>query len=116
MGKQSKQNASPPPLGAEVWEQNERLRGRAIQNELARSDYQGYLETDNIPGYERARNFPLIDFVSSDNTHSVSAKTYNPYSQAFADLTTHEDLIEHANELVLGAPGDRVTLDVRVPP
>ncbi len=105
-----------PPLGAEVWEQGELLRGRAIQNELAKSDYQGYLETDTLPGYEKAKNFPLIDFVSPDQTHSVSAKTYNPYSQAFADLKTHEDLVEHANELALAAPGERVTLDVRVPP
>jgi hypothetical protein len=105
-----------PPLGPEVWEQSELLRGRAIQNELAQSDYQGYVETDKLPGYEKAKNFPLIDFVSQDHTHSVSAKTYNPYSKAFGDLTTHEDLVEHANELVLGAPGDRVTLDVRVPP
>ena len=27
-----------PPLGAEVWEQGELLGGRAIQNELAKSD------------------------------------------------------------------------------
>ena len=74
------------------------------------------METDTLPGYEKAKNFPLIDFVSPDQTHSVSAKTYNPYSQAFADLKTHEDLVEHANELALAAPDERVTLDVRVPP
>jgi outer membrane protein OmpA-like peptidoglycan-associated protein len=100
----------------DVWAKNEFERGREIQDALARTDYANYLQTDDIPGYDKARNFPLIDFISEDHNHSVSIKTYNPFATAYADGDTIYSVLEHANELEGYAPAGRVTLDIRVPP
>ena len=89
----------------DIWAQNERLRGRENQDFLAHTDYQGYIETDKLQKFERARNFPLIDFVSPDGTVSVSVKTYNPFSDSFARGDTLQDLVDHARELAGHAPG-----------
>jgi hypothetical protein len=107
-----------PPTGSpgDIWAQTEYRRGRVIQDRLAETDYAGYIETDTLDGFQRAKNFPLIDFISPDHTHSVSVKTYNPFSNAFAGGDTLYDIVDHAQELADYAPGDRVTLDVRVPP
>ncbi|GAA2382542.1 hypothetical protein GCM10010404_43730 [Nonomuraea africana] len=115
-------NVSPDDVGPhpaivdDFWLKGERERGRQIQDHLARAEYQEYLETDSLPGYEKARNFPLVDFVSADHTHSVSIKTHNPFAKTFASGDTIYDLVNHADELAYHAPGSRVTLDIRVPP
>ena len=100
----------------DVWAKSEFVRGREIQEALARTDYADYLQTDDIPGYDKARNFPLIDFISQDHGHSVSLKTYNPFATAYAEGDTIYSVLEHANELEGYAPGGQVTLDIRVPP
>jgi len=100
----------------DVWAKQENVRGREIQDSLARSDYQDYIETDSLDGFQRSRNFPLVDFVSADGAHSVSVKTYNPFAKVYAAGDTIYDIVAHADELADFAPGSRVTLDVRVPP
>jgi hypothetical protein len=100
----------------DVWAKQENVRGREIQDSLAQTDYQGYIETDSLDGFQRSRNFPLVDFVSPDGAHSVSVKTYNPFSKGYAAGDTIYDIVAHADELADFAPGNRVTLDVRVPP
>jgi hypothetical protein len=109
--------AAPGALGdpAQAWKLNPIDRGREIQRQLSKSDYAGYIETDTLPGYEKAKNFPLVDFVSPDNSHSVSLKTYDPSTGRFGAGETLYDVQEHAEELVGSAPGTRVTLDIRVP-
>jgi hypothetical protein len=100
----------------DVWAKQENVRGREIQDSLAQTDYQNYIETDSLDGFQRSRNFPLVDFVSPDGAHSVSVKTYNPYAKGYAAGDTIYDIVAHADELADFAPGTRVTLDVRVPP
>ena len=116
------QDAGVPPVagvpmpGEDIWAQPEFTRGRAIQDALASTDYAGWLQTDDLEGFENARNFPLIDFVSPDHDHSVSVKTYNPFAGRYASGDTLYDVVAHADELAAHAPEGRVTLDVRVPP
>jgi hypothetical protein len=102
----------------DVWAKQENVRGREIQDALAQSDYQGYIETDSLDGFQRSKNFPLVDFVSPDGAHSVSVKTYNPFAKSYAGGDTIYDIVAHADELADFAPSGstRVTLDVRVPP
>jgi hypothetical protein len=102
----------------DVWAKQENVRGREIQDSLAQTDYQGYIETDTLDGFQRSKNFPLVDFVSPDGTHAVSVKTYNPFAKSYAAGDTIYDIVAHADELADFAPSTstRVTLDVRVPP
>jgi len=99
----------------DLWSRPEFERGREIENQLAATDYSNFVRTDDLPGFEKARNFPLIDFVSADRSHSVSVKTYNPFAGTFAQGETLYTVQEHAEELVGSAPGTRITLDIRVP-
>jgi hypothetical protein len=107
--------------GGDIWAIREDRRGKEIQKELASTEFAGYFVTDTLPDFvtgkvSKAENFPLIDFISADNTHAVSLKTVNPYSKGYSRGDTIYGLQEHAEELVGFAPGERVTLDIRFPP
>lgn len=102
----------------DVWAKREDVRGREIQDALAKTDYKDYIETDTLDGFQKSKNFPLIDFISADGTHAVSVKSYNPFSKGYASGDTIYDIVAHAEELADFAPASatKVTLDVRVPP
>jgi hypothetical protein len=102
-----------PANPADVWKMSPRDRGRLIQDALAETDYKGWFQPDDIT---KRRNWPLIDFITNDHSHSVSLKTYDPVTKRFQDLTTMEDMLDHVEDLAFNAPGKRVTLDVRMPP
>jgi hypothetical protein len=110
--------AAPDALGdpAQAWTLDPRARGREIQGNLAATDYQDYIETDQLAGFEKSKNFPLIDWISGDGSRSVSLKTYDPSTKVFDSGETMYSVQHHAQELVDHAPGTRVTLDIRVPP
>jgi hypothetical protein len=115
-GAEGAEDAARAGRSEDVWAKQENVRGREIQDNLAQTDYDGYIETDSLDGFQRSKNFPLVDFVSPDGTHSVSVKTYNPFAKSYASGDTIYDIVAHADELADFAPGNRVTLDVRVPP
>lgn len=90
-----------------------RDRGRLIQDALAKTEYKGYFQPDEIT---KRRNWPLIDFITNDNSHSVSLKTFDPSTKAYQDLQTIEEVMDQVEDLAFNAPSKRVTLDVRMPP
>lgn len=55
------------------WGGNPFKRGRLIEDHLAKTEYADWLQTDNLAGFEKARNYPVIDFVKGDEV--VSLKT-----------------------------------------
>jgi hypothetical protein len=110
------------PDAGDVWNKDVLSRGRIIQDRLAETDYKGYVNLDTGTPLQ---NFPLIDFLSTDGTHSISVKTLDPRSADFTSGRWFYERggdnpfrtgLEHAQELVDAAPGTHVTLDIRVPP
>jgi RHS repeat-associated protein len=97
-----------PPTG--IWERNPLIRGREIENALARTDYRDWFHLDDIAS---GRNFDLVDFQKGRTL--VSLKTTNAFTErSLADLTEHIDDLATRGATVDGLPADLV-LDIRVP-
>lgn len=105
---------------ADIWTVREDYRGLYIQSRLAKSEYKDYFEPLLRNRPETDDWFPMIDFVSNNEKHVVSLKTYNPYTKKAA-LNIDESFVtiqKNAQEMVEynWPPGVRGTLDIRIPP
>lgn len=82
LGKEPAGDAPPPPpkdpgvavSKADIWTKvRARLRGRIIEDDLAKTEYRDWIHTDELPGFSRSRNYPVIDFARENEV--VSLKT-----------------------------------------
>lgn len=104
-------------------------RGRAVQRDLAETDYRDYTNTDdpNFTVYDpatdefkpaAAQNFPLIDFY--DDTTAISVKSVDTRGSAswVSSLKNHIDDLETRSMKINGVdvPKSNRIIDIRVQP
>ena len=91
-----------------IWDIDGRVRGEAIENHLAATDYSGWTPIGRADrGY-----FPLIDFQKGSEV--ISLKTAGSYyKQNVRDLQGH--MIDLAQSVEVNDAATKKTLDLRVP-
>ncbi|MDI1451767.1 hypothetical protein [Polyangium sp. 6x1] len=101
---------------ADVWKEGPVNRGRLIEEDLAKTEYDDWIHTDELPGYSSAKNYPVVDFAKDNQI--VSLKTADTqlnswYSKLRGDIRTLADFTPPSN---LASGNVSKILDLRVQP